>query len=74
MHERAKRNLEEEERITVFGEIKFMGREIKELSPWDRMGISLCPERRRIFPEMTVLESLMVGAYLRKDKDAVKKI
>ena len=33
-----------------------------------RMGLVLCPERRRPFREMTVLENLMAGAYLQKDK------
>ena len=30
-------------------------------------GITMAPEGRRIFPDMTVLENLKVGAYLRKD-------
>ena len=30
-------------------------------------GITLVPEGRRIFPDMTVLENLKIGAYLRKD-------
>jgi len=30
------------------------------------LGISLCPERRRIFPKMTVLENLKMGGFLRK--------
>lgn len=37
-------------------------------------GISLSPEGRRIFPDMTVIENLEMGAYLRsKDKAGVKK-
>ena len=36
------------------------------------MGIILCPERRRPFSEMTVLDNLKMGAYLRKDKDVKK--
>ncbi|MEG1731493.1 MAG: ABC transporter ATP-binding protein, partial [Oscillospiraceae bacterium] len=31
-------------------------------------GITLVPEGRRVFPDLTVLENLKVGAYLRKDK------
>jgi branched-chain amino acid transport system ATP-binding protein len=37
------------------------------------MGVSLCPERRRILPEMTVLENLEMGAYLRKTKGEVRE-
>lgn len=31
------------------------------------LGITLCPEGRRVFPDMTVLENIKIGAYLRKD-------
>ncbi len=34
-------------------------------------GICHCPEGRRLFPELTVLKNLQLGAYLRKDKSAV---
>ena len=34
-------------------------------------GICHCPEGRRLFPELTVLKNLMLGAYLRKDRAAV---
>jgi len=34
-------------------------------------GICHCPEGRRLFPELTVLKNLMLGAYLRGDADAV---
>ncbi len=34
-------------------------------------GICHCPEGRRLFPELTVLKNLMLGAYLRTDKAAV---
>ena len=37
-----------------------------------KMGISLSPERRRLFPNLTVKENLLMGAYLRKDMDAAK--
>ncbi|NLY87714.1 MAG: ABC transporter ATP-binding protein [Clostridiales bacterium] len=36
-------------------------------------GIILCPEGRKIFPDLTVDENLSVGAYLRKDKVAIAK-
>ena len=36
-------------------------------------GVAIVPENRRIFPRMTVLENLELGAYLRTDNDQVKK-
>src|SRR5574343_1397351 len=36
-------------------------------------GICHCPEGRRLFPELTVLKNLMLGAYLRDDADAVAR-
>ena len=36
-------------------------------------GVAIVPENRRIFPRMTVLENLEMGAYLRKDKHNLKK-
>ncbi len=35
-------------------------------------GICHCPEGRRLFPELTVLKNLMLGAYLQKDKAVVE--
>ena len=57
------------------GEIWFDGRRIDKLPP-DRVngaGISLVPEGRRIFPQLTVMENLKMGAYLRKDADGIKR-
>ena len=36
-------------------------------------GVAIVPENRRIFPRLTVLENLEMGAYLRADKDQVEK-
>lgn len=36
-------------------------------------GISIVPENRRVFPEMTVLENLEMGAYLRHDGDGIRE-
>lgn len=57
------------------GSIRYSGGNLAALKPWARskMGIVMIPEGRRIFPELTVLENLMVGAYGRKDKTAVKE-
>ncbi|MDM8521914.1 ABC transporter ATP-binding protein [Desulfococcaceae bacterium HSG8] len=36
-------------------------------------GVSIVPENRRIFPHMTVLENLEMGAYLRNDREEIRK-
>ena len=36
-------------------------------------GICHCPEGRRLFPELTTLKNLMLGAYLRNDRDGIAK-
>ena len=57
------------------GTVRFQERSITGCSP-DRvvgLGISHVPEGRRILPRMTVLENLELGAYLRKDWEAVKQ-
>ncbi|HHZ16271.1 MAG TPA: ABC transporter ATP-binding protein [Clostridia bacterium] len=60
---------------TTGGEILLEGKAITYLSAPERvkLGISQVPEGRRIFPEMTVFENLELGAYLRKDKNNIKK-
>lgn len=54
------------ERISILGEINYRGEDIREVKASTRakMGIILCPERRRIFPESSVLENLKMGGYL----------
>jgi len=37
-----------------------------------KMGISHCPEGRQVFSDLNVWENLLIGAYLRKDKQAVQ--
>jgi branched-chain amino acid transport system ATP-binding protein len=63
------------EKARLTGEIIFEGKRIDRLKPWSivKKGIIHCPERRRLFSEMTVYENLIMGSYLRKDKDEVKK-
>ena len=53
----------------------FNGLEITRFPPWKiaRKGIALVPERRRIFPEMTILENLLMGAFQRHDSSGVKR-
>lgn len=57
------------------GSIKFQGQEITRLPAHEivKMGISQVPEGRRVFPAMTVLENLEMGAYLRRDRKEIKK-
>ena len=52
------------------GDILLGGESIVGLSP-DKIvarGVTLVPEGRRVFPNLTVLENLKIGAYLRKDR------
>ncbi len=57
------------------GEIRFLDRPIQGLSPDGivTLGISQVPEGRRIFPQLTVLENLDMGAFLRKDKMEIRR-
>jgi branched-chain amino acid transport system ATP-binding protein len=58
------------ERITVLGQVSLEGQDLMGLKPSSRarLGIILCPERRRIFPESTVLENLAIGGYLASSR------
>ncbi len=51
------------------GRISFMGQRIDELEAHEvaRLGIAHCPERRRLFYDMTVMENIELGAYTLKD-------
>jgi branched-chain amino acid transport system ATP-binding protein len=57
------------------GDILFRGQPIHDLSPNQivALGISQVPEGRRIFPYLTVMENLDMGAFLRTDKDGIKQ-
>jgi branched-chain amino acid transport system ATP-binding protein len=57
------------------GEVRLHGQRIDGLSTPERVkrGIGSVPEARRIFPEMTVRENLLMGAYTRRDRAAVKE-
>lgn len=56
------------------GTIEFMERRIdgEDTEVIVRMGISYVPEGRQVFEELTVKENLMMGAYLRNDRIAIK--
>ena len=57
------------------GDILFRGQPIHDLSPNQivALGISQVPEGRRIFPYLTVMENMDMGAFLRTDKDGIKQ-
>jgi branched-chain amino acid transport system ATP-binding protein len=57
------------------GKILFEGRPLTELRPFEIVGAGICqaPEGRKIFPRMTVLENLQMGAYTRNDKGAIQR-
>jgi len=56
------------------GSITFNGERIDGLTPEAIVGrgIGHVPEGRRVFPEMTVLENLMTGAFLRRDQAGIR--
>ena len=57
------------------GQIIFNDEEITNLKTTEvvKKGITLVPEGRRVFPNLTVLENLKMGAYLRNDLQAIKE-
>ncbi|MCL1795960.1 MAG: ABC transporter ATP-binding protein [Clostridia bacterium] len=62
--------------VTPFmGSIQFDGQELVKLDAQKivELGIAMVPEGRRVFPNLTVLENLKVGAYLQHDKHAVER-
>lgn len=56
------------------GEIYFMGEQLTNYEPHQivSLGVSHVPEGRRVFPLLTVLENLEMGAYKRSDKEGIK--
>ncbi len=57
------------------GSILLNGDDITQASPRERVrkGMSHVPEGRRMFPDMSVLENLELGAFLRRDKEAIEE-
>ena len=57
------------------GVVRLDGQDISSLKPHERLdrGIVLCPEGRRLFPELTVLENIRMGAYRVKDKAKIER-
>ena len=60
--------------VILQGTVTFDGERIEQVPAHEivKRGLILCPERRRPFREMTVIDNLMVGSYLLKDKDEVR--
>jgi len=56
--------------ITLEGAISFLGERIEKLPPHEiaRRGLIHCPERRRPFRELTVMDNLLAGGYLVREK------
>ena len=61
--------------MTSSGTLSFEGNSLHGFAAHQVVGrgICHCPEGRRLFPELTVLKNLMLGAYLRDDADAVAR-
>lgn len=57
------------------GTIEFQGQRIDRMEPHRivQMGISHVPEGREIFDDLTVRENLMMGSYLRRDRQGIKR-
>lgn len=57
------------------GIVEFNGRDITRMQTRDIVyeGVVLCPEGRRVFPDLTIEENLTMGAFLRKDKEGIAR-
>jgi branched-chain amino acid transport system ATP-binding protein len=58
---------------TAGGSVRYGGQEISRLPPHQliEQGIALVPEGRGVFPRMSIVENLKMGAYCRRDNDAI---
>lgn len=57
------------------GKVIYKGNDITNISPGKivKLGISLSPEGREVFPQLTIYENLKLGAYTRKDKKEIQE-
>ena len=55
------------------GDIEYLGQSIKGRGAWDlvKQGLAMVPEGRGVFTRMTITENLLMGAYIRSDKDGI---
>ncbi len=76
LDQKKKQEMKGGERITILGSITFEGIDIIQMKASDRAkkGIILCPERRRIFAESSVLENLKIGGILATRSQAKKTL
>jgi branched-chain amino acid transport system ATP-binding protein len=60
--------------VTMKGTVTFDGKRIDQIPAHEivNRGLIHCPERRRPFRELTVLDNLLAGAYLLKDKEEIQ--
>ena len=58
---------------TAGGSVRYCGQEISRLPPHQLIaqGIALVPEGRGVFPRMSIVENLKMGAYCRRDADGI---
>ena len=58
------------------GKVIYKGKDISKEGTHNivKMGLTLVPEGRRVFPNLTVLENLLLGAYFRKDNEVEKDL
>lgn len=57
------------------GDIEYLGRSIRGQGPWDlvKQGLAMVPEGRGVFTRMTIMENLLMGAYVRSDKAEIAR-
>jgi len=55
------------------GDIEYLGKSIQGQGPWDlvQQGLAMVPEGRGVFTRMTIIENLLMGAYIRSDKGGI---
>ena len=55
------------------GDIEYLVKSIKGQGPWDlvKQGLAMVPEGRGVFTRMTIIENLLMGAYIRSDKPGI---
>ena len=56
------------------GDIEYLGKSIVGQGPWDlvKQGLAMVPEGRGVFTRMTIIENLLMGAYIRTDTAAIQ--
>ena len=56
------------------GDIEYLGKSIVGQGPWDlvKQGLAMVPEGRCVFTRMTIIENLLMGAYIRTDTAAIQ--